>query len=263
MKNKERADKLLVQQGTVSTRSLASKLIQEGKVFCDGKKIEKTSQLVLVERELIVQNSISYVGRGANKLAGLVEEYSLSFKDLILADVGASTGGFSDYALSKGAKKIYAIDVGHGQLALKLKNDPRLINMEGVNIRYGIDLPEKVDIALADLSFISLKLVLSPIFDLVREGGKIITLIKPQFEVGKEKIGKKGIIKDPHLHFEVLCELLEFSKKLNSPPSKIIPSRLKGGDGNQEFFAIFDKGKITTDLSLDDLKEICFLKDNL
>ncbi len=238
--NKDRADKILVEANLVSSRSQAALLIEEGVVYYQNKKVEKASQQVTSEN-LEVRKEIQYVSRGAHKMEGALARFSVNVKDLIVADVGASTGGFTDYILKNGAKKVYCIDVGHDQLAASIKSDPRVENHEGVNIKFPFMLKEKVDLAVVDLSFISLKLVLKNIFDLVKENGKIIALVKPQFEVGPSGIDNKGIVKSEGHRLVMLHELKAWCSAQGFIVAGQCDSPLLGKNGNKEYFFYFVK----------------------
>jgi len=239
---KLRLDELLVHKGLISTRSQAQLLIKEGKVFVSNLKIEKPSQKFNDSVKVEINSNERYVGRGGYKLKGAVEFFNVSIKNKVIADIGASTGGFTDYVLQNGAKKVYAIDVGHDQLAEKLRADERVINMEGTNIRDLKSLPEKADIAVVDLSYISLKLVLKNIFNLVKKDGEIICLFKPQFEVGKKLVGKNGIIK-PDIGGKVFKEFQEWCNNNKYKINGTMKSPIEGKTGNIEYLIYF-KGAI-------------------
>lgn len=238
---KDRLDKVLVERGLASTRSQAAQLIKEGVVYVSNKQVLKSSVKVSDE-EIEVKKSEQFVGRGAHKMEGALKSFGLTFENKIIADVGASTGGFTDFALSRGALKSYAIDVGHGQLAKALLEDERVHNYEGVNIREGLELPEKVDMAVVDLSFISLKLVFEKIFELVSENGEVVALVKPQFEVGKEGIDKGGIVKSPKLALNSTLSLFDFCEEKGFDVIGFSLCSIQGKTGNQEFFFYFKKG---------------------
>jgi 23S rRNA (cytidine1920-2'-O)/16S rRNA (cytidine1409-2'-O)-methyltransferase len=240
--SKDRADKILVEAGLVSTRSQAALLIEEGVVFYKDKKVEKAAQNVTADG-LEVRKETQYVSRGAHKMEGALARFSVNVKDMIVADVGASTGGFTDYILKSGAKKVYCLDVGHDQLAASLKSDPRVENHESVNIKFPFELNEKVDLAVVDLSFISLKLVLKNIFDLVKADGKVIALVKPQFEVGPSGVDKNGIVKSEGHRLVMLHELKEWCSTQGFVVSGQCDSPILGKNGNKEYFFFFKKGK--------------------
>ncbi|MFA6236895.1 MAG: TlyA family RNA methyltransferase [Bacteriovorax sp.] len=238
--NKDRVDKILVEAGLVSTRSQAVLLIDEGVVFYNNQKVEKASQQV-TSVGLEVRKDVQYVSRGAHKIEGALQKFAVSVEGKIIADVGASTGGFTDYVLRSGAKKVFCLDVGHDQLAQSLREDARVENHEGVNIKFPFKLRELVDLAVVDLSFISLKLVLKNIFDLVKPGGEIITLVKPQFEVGRDGLDKNGIVKSEGHRLVMLSGLKEWCKSEGFIVLSQIESPILGKDGNKEYFFYFKK----------------------
>ncbi len=238
---KDRVDKMLVECKLTKTRSQALLLIEEGVVFYRGQQVLKASMTV-EETGLEVRKEIQYVSRGAHKIEGALARFQVEVKQLVVADVGASTGGFTDYVLHQGAQKVYCIDVGHDQLAESLKNDPRVKNFEGVNIKNPFSLDEKVDLAVVDLSFISLKLVLKNIFDLVKDNGKVIALVKPQFEVGPTGLDQNGIVKSEGHRLVMLHELKEWCKAQGFPIVDQCESPILGKNGNKEYFFYFKKG---------------------
>ncbi len=239
---KDRVDKMLVEAKLTKTRSQALLLIEEGVVFYHNKLVEKASQQVTTEG-LEVRKEIQYVSRGAHKIEGALARFQVDVKDLIVADVGASTGGFTDYVLRSGATKVYCLDVGHDQLAQSLREDPRVENHEGVNIKFPFDIKEKVDLAVVDLSFISLRLVLKNIFDLVRPDGKIVALVKPQFEVGQSGLDNNGIVKSEGHRLVMLHEIKEWCKAQGFILVDQCESPILGKNGNKEYFFYFDKGR--------------------
>ena len=192
----DRIDKEMVARGLVKTRSQASMLITQGDVFCNGKKVTKTGMKISESDVIEINQDQLYVSRGAYKLKKAIDEFNLDFKDKVIADIGASTGGFTQVSLEFGAKKVYAIDVGHEQLSPIVLSDERVINLEGTNAKFPMELPELVDFCVVDLSFISITKVFKNIADLLKANGKVIVLIKPQFEAGKERMGKNGLIKE-------------------------------------------------------------------
>ncbi|MDO9184097.1 MAG: TlyA family RNA methyltransferase [Bacteriovorax sp.] len=238
--NKDRVDKILVEAGLVSTRSQALLLIEEGVVFYKNQKIEKASQQVTSEG-LEVRKDVQYVSRGAHKIEKALSRFGVNVSGIVIADVGASTGGFTDYVLRAGAAKVYCVDVGHDQLAPSIKSDPRVENHEGVNIKFPFKLSELVDVAVVDLSFISLKLVLKNIFDLVKPEGVIIALVKPQFEVGRDGLDGNGIVKSEGHRLIMLAELKEWCKKEKFAVIDQCESPILGKNGNKEYFFYFDK----------------------
>lgn len=239
---KDRVDKVLVEAKLTSTRSQALLLIEEGVVFYQNKKVEKASQQVGIEG-LEVRKDVQYVSRGAHKIEGALARFQIKVQDMTIADVGASTGGFTDYVLKSGAKKVYCLDVGHDQLAESLRADPRVENYEGVNIKFPFEIKEKVDLAVVDLSFISLKLVLKNIFDLVKPQGAIVALVKPQFEVGQSGLDQNGIVKSEGHRLVMLHELKEWCKAQGFFLVDQCESPILGKNGNKEYFFYFDKGR--------------------
>jgi 23S rRNA (cytidine1920-2'-O)/16S rRNA (cytidine1409-2'-O)-methyltransferase len=246
MSSLERIDKALVTLNLCETRSQATGLIKEGFVYYNGGQVTKTSlKISLDEPERIdIRKDYQFVGRGAHKLEGAHKDFDLIFTDKIIADVGASTGGFTEYALINGASKVYAIDVGHDQLAQKLCDNPKVINLEGTNIKNEVNLSEDCDMAVVDLSFISLRLVAVSIAKLIKENGELIFLVKPQFEVGKEGIGKNGIVKDIQLVDKTLKDLEEYFHTINISVHNTIKSPIKGKSGNQEYLFYCTKREI-------------------
>ena len=191
---------------------------------------------------LEVRKDVLYVSRGAHKIEGALARFNVEVADKVIADVGASTGGFTDYVLRSGAKKVFCIDVGHDQLAESIINDPRVENHEGVNIKFPFQLSELVDVAVVDLSFISLKLVLKNIFDLVKPNGVIVALVKPQFEVGKDGVDKNGIVKSEGHRLVMLSELKDWCRTKNFHVAGQCESPILGKTGNKEYFFYFTKG---------------------
>lgn len=231
-----RADLALVKLNLAKSRTHAQDLIKENVVYYNGEAIKKSSQEISDFSKLEVRKEVIFVSRGAYKLQAALTDFSVQLNGKVVADVGASTGGFTEVSLLNGASKVYAIDVGHNQLAKKLCDDLRVINMEGINIKSGCTLPELVDVVVADLSFISLKLVLNPIMTLLKDNGEAIVLIKPQFEVGKAGIGKNGIVKDKSFSTKAILELFIFCEAEKIAVRNFSLCAIEGKDGNQEFF---------------------------
>jgi len=234
---KERLDKLLVDRGLVETRAKAAALIMAGQVSIAGQVVSKAGTSVDSAAAIELKESYPYVSRGASKLEAALDTFNVNLDSKIAADIGASTGGFTDLMLSRGAVKVYALDVGHGQLHYRLRQDERVINLEGVNVRTmepGL-VPELCDIITFDVSFISLKLVLPPALELLKPGGDIVALIKPQFEAGKDQVGKGGIVRDEKVIAAVLGDIQAFFEQGGLAVSGIIPSPIKGAKGNQEY----------------------------
>ncbi len=238
IKNKERIDSLLVKRGLAPTRTRARSLIMAGVVFVNGIRVDKGGMSVEKEAEIVVKDSaIGYVSRGGIKLETALKEFKIDVRDKVALDVGASTGGFTDCLLKHGTKKVYAIDVGYGQLDWKLRQDPRVIVKERINARYlkPEDIGEPADVSTIDVSFISLTKVIPPVSKILRPNGVLIALIKPQFEVGKGGVGRGGIVRDENKHREVINKITLFLEKLNFEILGVIPSPILGADGNKEF----------------------------
>lgn len=252
----ERIDKLLVSLNLAETRSQAALYIKEGVVYENGKQVKKPSHKS-DGQNIEVRKDTIYVGRGAYKIEKAISKFNINVKNIVLADVGACTGGFTDYLLKNGAAKSFTIDVGHDQLSKKLLEDSRVINFEGVNIRDGIDLGEEVDLAVSDLSFISLKLVLKEIFNLVKDQGDIVTLVKPQFEVGKDGIDKNGIVKSKDLRDQAMIDFFKWCEAEGLFIRSFIDSPIKGKNGNIEFLAHFKKGDVKS-MSVAELEKFLF-----
>jgi 23S rRNA (cytidine1920-2'-O)/16S rRNA (cytidine1409-2'-O)-methyltransferase len=236
---KERLDKLLVEKGMVQSRERARALIMEGRVTVDGHTLEKTGTLVKLDAHVQIQGEdLPYVSRGGLKLEAALKAFGVDPEGKVVIDVGASTGGFTDCVLQKGAKKVYAIDVGYGQLAWKLQKDPRVINLERRNIRYlkREEVSEEADLILVDTSFISIEKFLPHLVGFLKEEGDLLCLIKPQFEVGKGEVGKGGVVKDSKLHQKVVDRISQFGRELGFTVRGITESPLLGPKGNKEFF---------------------------
>lgn len=234
-KNKERLDKLLVDRGLVSTRSQAKSLIMAGEVLVDGQRVDKPGTAILLGSELELIAPMPFVSRGGFKLAGALQAFRLTAQDKICVDVGVCTGGFTDVLLQSGAARVYAVDVGYGQLDWKLRQDPRVVVMERTNARYLESLPEVVTFVSIDVSFISLKLILPAVLQWVATNADVIALIKPQFEAGRKQVGKGGIIKDPDVHRQVLQDLLSWAVSNGFSVHGLIRSPIEGSEGNIEF----------------------------
>lgn len=238
---KERVDQLLVKRGLFDSREKAQRAIMAGLVFTDHVRIDKSGTKVDSDIPLRVKGDpIPYVGRGGLKLEKALKVFPIDVKNKIMLDIGASTGGFTDCALQNGAKLVYALDVGSNQLAWKLRNDERVIVMERTNFRHA--KPEDFttgfpEVATMDVSFISIKLMLPPLREILKDGGEVVALIKPQFEAGREDVGKKGIVKDPKIHLRVLEEILSFAFASGFDICGLDYSPITGGDGNIEFLA--------------------------
>lgn len=231
---KERADKILADLKLVASRSQAKSLIEKGDVVVDGVILKKSSELIDPESKIEIKVPL-FVGRGAFKLEKALDEFKISVEGLLMLDVGASTGGFTEILLMKGAIKVYAIDVGHDQLAKKLREDSRVINLEGTNIRELSTLPELADGAVMDLSFISITKVLEAVKNLLKPGAFLMALVKPQFEAGLERLPKDGVIKDERVRSEILNEVTTFAKSNGWTHLGTTLSPIEGKNGNVEY----------------------------
>lgn len=243
-KKKERIDVLLVDKNLVDTREKAKKYVMAGLVYIDTVRIDKPGTKVDVESNIIVKgNPIPYVSRGGLKLEKALKSFNLSVSDKVALDIGASTGGFTDCMLQNGAKKVYAIDVGYGQLDWKIRSDGRVIPMDRTNVRYlkKEDIEESADFVSIDVSFISLTLILSTVKELTSDNVDIVALIKPQFEAGKEKVGKKGVVRDINVHKEVIEKIINYCNEIGLYLNNLTYSPIKGGAGNIEYLAHMTK----------------------
>lgn len=237
---KERADKVLTERGLASTRSQAKSMIEKGDVLINGKVVTKAGELIDLESAIEV-TAPTYVGRGAFKLEHALEIFKPAVQNQIMLDVGASTGGFTEVLLAAGASKVYSIDVGHDQLAAKLKADARVINLEGTNIKDLSSLPELASGAVMDLSFISITKVLSAVKSLLSSKGFLIALIKPQFEAGLERLPKDGVVKDQKVRDQILAEVTLFAETNGWIHHQTILSPIEGKQGNVEYLSYFSK----------------------
>lgn len=240
MKHKERLDVLLVSLGLAESRAKAQATIMAGEVYVNGQKADKSGMEVDITANIEVRGSACpYVSRGGLKLEKALKNFGVDPTGYVCSDSGASTGGFTDCLLQQGASKVFAIDVGYGQLAWKIRNDPHVVVMERTNIRYVTleDLGEPLDLSVIDVSFISLGLVLPVVKTLLKPTGQVLCLIKPQFEAGKDKVGKKGVVRDPAVHEEVLQNFISLAKSLDFTIRNLTFSPVKGPEGNIEFLA--------------------------
>ena len=247
---KERLDVLLVQEGYAASREKAKAIIMAGDVFVDGQREDKAGTTFDPSKiKLEVRGStLPYVSRGGLKLEKAIRQFGLLLSDKICMDIGASTGGFTDCMLQNGAKKVYSVDVGHGQLDWKLRNDNRVVCMEKTNFRYMVpeDIEDEPDFASVDVSFISLTKILLPARALLKEDGEMVCLIKPQFEAGKEKVGKKGVVKEPAVHEEVIRKVVDFADLLGFEILHLDFSPIKGHEGNIEYLVHLRKNSQRT-----------------
>ena len=245
MSNKTRLDVLLVERGLEQTRQRAQAMIMSGLVFVDGQRVDKAGTAVPNDAQIEVRgNTLPYVSRGGFKLEKALKVFPIDPTGLTCIDCGASTGGFTDVLLQNGAAKVYAVDVGYGQLAWSLRNDPRVISMERTNVRYitAEQIPEPLDLAVMDLSFISVKLILPAVCPLLKDDAAVVCLIKPQFEAGREEVGKKGVVRDPKVHLEVLESFLDFVPGAGFTVMGLDYSPIKGPEGNIEYLGYLRKG---------------------
>jgi 23S rRNA (cytidine1920-2'-O)/16S rRNA (cytidine1409-2'-O)-methyltransferase len=253
---KSRLDVLLVARDLAESRDWAQRLIRAGEVRVNDQVVDQPAKLFTDDVTITVARPPKYVSRGGFKLEAALDHFRIDPTGMICADVGSSTGGFTDCLLQSGASRVYALDVGNNQLHWKLRNDPRVVVMEKINVRYLDVLPEPIDLAAVDVSFISLELVLPQVFKWIRvspsdpseghipathlptEGGSVICLIKPQFEAGKDRVGKGGIVRDPEVHQEVVERITGFCANQGWPVQGVIESPILGADGNKEFLAL-------------------------
>jgi len=235
---RHRLDSLLLARGLAETKSKAQALIMAGEVSVNGQVITKPGKLVSQDVNLQIAEKLPYVSRGGIKLAFALDEFKLDVTSLVVMDIGASTGGFTDCLLQRGAKRVYAIDVGYGQLDYKLRNDPRVVVMERVNARYPFSLPEKVNLATVDLSFISVTKVIPNIMGYLTRPGSLLILFKPQFEAKRKEVGKKGIIKDHIVHARTLGRFLWWAINQGLRLRGLVVSPILGAEGNKEFLIL-------------------------
>jgi len=255
---KIRLDHLLVQRRLVESREKGQRLIMAGEVLVNDQVVDKPGQQVNAEASVRIKEPLPYVSRGGFKLAAALDRFPIPIEHAVCADVGASTGGFTDCLLQRGAARVYAIDVGYGQLNWKLQTDPRVVIMDRTNARYVESLPEPIDVAVVDASFISLRLILPAVLkwlqaDASGAGPHIVTLIKPQFEAGRDKVGKGGVVRDPAVHAEVLQTMWETVSALGFSPIDLIRSPIEGPAGNIEFLAWLRPGQHAPAQTLDQL----------
>lgn len=256
---KERIDVLLVEQGFFDSREKAKRAVMAGLVYDEHDRIDKPGTKVPIDAKIGVKgNTLKYVSRGGLKLEKALNSFNISLKDKIMLDIGSSTGGFTDCALQNGAKFVYALDVGTNQLVWKLRNDPRVQAMEQTNFRYATkDMFENglPDFASIDVSFISLKLIFPPLKEILKPNGEFVALIKPQFEAGKEQVGKNGIIKDEKIHKEVIEKVFAYARENNFTLLNLSFSPITGGQGNIEFLGHFRNSEevSTSQVDIDDI----------
>ncbi len=251
---KKRLDVLVFELGLAESREKARAIIMGGNVFSNGQRADKPGMTVPHDANIEVRGAaLPYVSRGGLKLEKALDVFSVSPEGLICLDCGASTGGFTDCLLKRGASKVYAVDVGYGQLAWALRSDERVVCMERTNIRYvtSDDIPEKIDLAVIDVSFISLKLVLPAVKALIKEDAKLICLIKPQFEAGRDKVGKKGVVREPETHISVLYDFYKNAQNSDFSVNGLTFSPVRGPEGNIEYLGFLIPGAEKDDKTID------------
>jgi 23S rRNA (cytidine1920-2'-O)/16S rRNA (cytidine1409-2'-O)-methyltransferase len=243
MPKKSRLDQLLVARGLFASRAQAQRAVMAGEVKIGTQTAAKPSQLLEADAAIAVKPARKYVGRGALKLEGALDHFQIDVRGQVALDIGASTGGFTDCLLQRGAARVYAVDVGHGQLDWRIRNDPRVAVLEKLNARFlsRAHIPKLVDICVIDVSFISLTLILPNAFDLITPDDVILALIKPQFELQRADVGRGGIVRDPALQQKAQDKIVAFVTSLGHLVTGTVPSDIKGADGNQEFFACLQK----------------------
>ena len=245
MSKKTRLDVLLVEKGLQESRQKAQATIMSGLVFVNQQRVDKPGTAVANDAEIEVRgNTLKYVSRGGLKLEKAMATFPVELEGTICGDIGASTGGFTDCMLQNGATKVYSVDVGYGQLAWKLRSDDRVVCMERTNARYlsHEQIPDELDFASIDVSFISLKLILPAVCGILKDKGHVACLVKPQFEAGKEKVGKKGVVRDPAVHLEVLEHFLDHAKESGFTVLGLTYSPIRGPEGNIEYLGYLEKG---------------------
>ncbi|MVX64868.1 TlyA family rRNA (cytidine-2'-O)-methyltransferase [Clostridium chromiireducens] len=254
---KERLDLLLVEKGIITSREKAKACIMEGKVYVDGQKVDKAGEKVSFSAEIEYRGeTLKYVSRGGLKLEKAMNSYDISLVNKVCMDIGASTGGFTDCMLQNGAAKVFSVDVGYGQFAWKLRTDDRVVCMERTNIRYVKleDIGEPLDFASIDVSFISLKKIMPATLNLLKGSGEVVALIKPQFEAGREKVGKKGVVREISTHKEVVHDIVNFLIQQELNILGVGYSPIKGPEGNREYLVYFTKDKNKeSDFRLEDI----------
>ena len=243
MPKKLRLDQLLVAQGLFNSREQAQRAVMAGEIKIGTRIAVKPSQLLAADAAIAVKPTRKYVGRGALKLEKTLDHFKIDMQGKVALDIGASTGGFTDCLLQRGTEKVYAVDVGHGQLDWKIRSDPRVIVLEKMNARFlsRKHIPELADLCVIDVSFISLTLILPNAFELITPSGVVLALIKPQFELERADVRRGGIVRDPELHQKAQDKIVQFVTRLGHTVTGIVPSAITGADGNQEFFVCMRK----------------------
>ena len=242
---KVRLDQLVFEQGFTESRERARTTIMSGLVFVNGQRVDKPGTAVSPDAKIEVHgDALPFVSRGGFKLDKALKVFPIDPAGKVCIDCGASTGGFTDVLLQHGARKVYSVDVGYGQLAWKLRNDPRVVNLERTNLRYitAEEIPEPIDLAVMDVSFISIKLILPSLKPLLKENADLVCLIKPQFEAGREDVGKKGVVRDSEVHARVIRDILSFAPQIGLSPVGLDYSPIRGPEGNIEFICHLKNG---------------------
>ena len=257
MAEKERLDILITQRGLAESRERAKAYIMAGVVYVNGQKEDKAGLKVDVTASIEVREKMRYVSRGGFKLEKAMAQFPIELEGKTCMDVGASTGGFTDCMLQNGAVKVYSIDVGYGQLAWKLREDERVVCMEKTNMRYVTheQIPEEIDFSSIDVSFISLTKILLPVYNLIKEGGEVVALIKPQFEAGREQVEKHGVVRDPKVHKQVIHLVWDYAKQIGFSVCGLDFSPIKGPEGNIEYLIYLKKEAAEFSLDVDTLIE--------
>lgn len=257
---KERLDILLVEKGIFTSRERAKTNIMAGLIFIDGQRVDKAGEKVSVDADIVFKGEdIPYVSRGGLKLEKAIKEFGIDLTDNICMDIGASTGGFTDCMLQNNAAKVFSVDVGYGQFAWKLRTDERVVCMERTNIRYvkPEDIGEKLDFASIDVSFISLRTIMPAVKELLKDNGEVVALIKPQFEAGKDKVGKKGVVRDKEVHKEVINNIVNYLMNNEFNIIGLSYSPIKGPEGNREYLVYFTKDMCkNTEFTTDNIDKI-------
>lgn len=260
MNKKERLDILLVSKGIITSRERAKACIMEGKVYVDGQKADKAGEKYSVDSNIEYRgDKLKYVSRGGLKLEKAMKSFDIDLNDKVCMDIGASTGGFTDCMLQNGAKKVYSVDVGYGQFAWKLRTNEKVVTMERTNIRYVTrdDIDDLIDFASIDVSFISLKKIMEAVLNLLTDKGSVTALIKPQFEAGREKVGKKGVVRERSTHKEVVEDICNFLLSLDLTIIGVDFSPIKGPEGNIEYLVYFTKDKtVQSSFTIEDADKI-------
>jgi len=251
--NKVRLDQLLVQRNLVESRERAQRLIMAGEVLVNDRVADKPGMQIAAEAAIRIKEPLPYVSRGGFKLAAALDRFPIPIEHMVCADVGASTGGFTDCLLQRGAARVYAIDVGYGQLNWKLRSDARVVVLDRTNARYVESLPEPIGLAVIDASFISLRLILPAVLKWLSAEAHIVALIKPQFEAGRDRVGKGGVVRDPQVHADVVRSISQAARELGCSPIDLIRSPIEGPAGNVEFLIWLRSGAYDPAQPIDEL----------